>query len=64
VTAVAQWLKYCGTNQKVAGSISDGVMEFFIYINLSDRTMALGSDSASNRNVYQEYFLGVNATGA
>jgi hypothetical protein len=42
-TAVAEWLRYCATNQKVAGSIPDGVMEFFIYINPSDRTMALGS---------------------
>jgi hypothetical protein len=31
------------TNQKVAGSIPDGVMEFFIDINSSDRTIALGS---------------------
>jgi membrane-bound lytic murein transglycosylase B len=42
-TAAAQWLRYCATNQKVAGSIPDGVMEFFIDINSSDRTMALGS---------------------
>jgi hypothetical protein len=42
-TAVAQWLRYCATNQKVAGSIPDGVMEFFIGINPSDRTKALGS---------------------
>jgi hypothetical protein len=42
-TAVAQWLRYCGTNQKVAGSIPDGVMEFFIDINPSDRAMAQGS---------------------
>jgi hypothetical protein len=42
-TAVAQWLRYCTTNQKVAGSIPDGVMEFFFDINPSDRTMALGS---------------------
>jgi hypothetical protein len=41
--AVAQWLRYCTTNQKVAGSIPDGVMEFFIDINPSDCTMALGS---------------------
>jgi hypothetical protein len=40
---VAQWLRYCATNQKVAGSIPDGVMEFFIDINPSDRTMALVS---------------------
>jgi hypothetical protein len=39
---VAQWLRYCATNQKVAGSILDCVMEFFIDINPSDRTVALG----------------------
>jgi membrane-bound lytic murein transglycosylase B len=42
-TAVAQWLRYCAKKQKLAGSISDGAMEFFIDINPSDRTMALGS---------------------
>jgi hypothetical protein len=31
---VAQWLRYCATNRKVAGSIPDGVMEFFIDIIL------------------------------
>jgi hypothetical protein len=34
-TAVAQWLRYCATNQKVAGSIPDGILEFFIDINPS-----------------------------
>jgi hypothetical protein len=63
-TAVAQWLRCCATNQKVAGSIPNGVVEFFIDINPFDRTMALGVDSASNRNEYQQYFLGVNAAGA
>jgi hypothetical protein len=42
-TAVAQWLRYCTTNRKVAGSIRDGGMEFFIDIKPSDHTMALGS---------------------
>jgi hypothetical protein len=28
-TAVVQWLRYCATNQKVAGSIPDGVIGFF-----------------------------------
>jgi hypothetical protein len=42
-TAVAQLSSYCTKNQKVAGSIPDGVLEFFIDINSSDRTMALGS---------------------
>jgi hypothetical protein len=41
--AVAQWLRYCDTNQKVASSIPESVMEFFIDVNPSDRTMALGS---------------------
>jgi hypothetical protein len=39
-TAVAQWLRYCVSNLKVAGSIPDGVMELFIDINPSDGTMA------------------------
>jgi hypothetical protein len=42
-TAVTHWLGYCTTNQKVACSIPDGVLEFFININPSDRTMAMGS---------------------
>jgi hypothetical protein len=58
-TSVAEWLRYCATNQKVAGSIPDGVMEFFmeffIDINPSDRTMALGSTQPltemSTRNI-------------
>jgi hypothetical protein len=28
-TAVAQWLRYCATNRKVAGSIPDGVTGIF-----------------------------------
>jgi hypothetical protein len=55
-SAVAQWLRYCAINQKVAGSIADGVMEFFIDINPSDCTMALGSTKAltemSTRSIY------------
>jgi hypothetical protein len=50
--------------QKVADSIPDGVMEFFIDIYPSDRTMALGSTQPLNRKEYQEYFLGVNVAGA
>jgi hypothetical protein len=41
-TVVPQWLRYYVTNQKVAGSIPDGVLKFFIDLNPSDRTMALG----------------------
>ena len=28
-TALAQWLRYCATNQKVAGSIPAGVIGIF-----------------------------------
>ena len=43
-TAVAQWLRCCATNRKVAGSIPDGVIGFFSLIeNPFDRNMALGS---------------------
>jgi hypothetical protein len=63
-TTVAQWLKYCAMNQKVAGSIPVAVMEFFIDINPSYRTMALGSIQPLKRNEYREYFLGVNAAVA
>ena len=41
--------------RKVAGSISDGVIGIFLGHTSSGRT---GIDSASNRNEYQEYFLG------
>jgi len=51
----AQWLRCCATNRKVAGSIPAGVSGFFI---------DPGVDSASKRNEYQEYFLGVKAAGA
>jgi hypothetical protein len=42
-TALAQWLRYCTTNQKVANSLPDGVIGSFHWRNPSDRTMALGS---------------------
>jgi hypothetical protein len=29
VHAVAQWLRHCATNRKVAGSIPDGITGFF-----------------------------------
>jgi hypothetical protein len=40
---VAQWLRYCATNRKVAGFIRDGVIGIFHGNNPSDRTMALES---------------------
>ena len=63
-TAVAQWLRCCATIRKVAGSIPAGVSGFFIDINSFRSHFGPGVDSASNRNEYQEYFLGVKAVGA
>ena len=60
-TAVAQWLRCCATNQKVAGSIPAGVNGFFIDIKSFRSHYSPGVDSASNRNEYQEYFLGVKS---
>jgi hypothetical protein len=52
-TAVAQWLRCCATNRKVAGSITAGVSGFFIFP--SDCTMTLGSTQPptemSTRNI-------------
>ena len=63
-TAVAQWLRCCATNGKVAGSIPAGVNGFFIDTKSFRSHYGPGVDSASNRNEYQEYFLGVKAAGA
>ena len=50
--------RHCATSRKDAGSIHNGVIGIFHWHNPSGRTMALGADSVSNRNEYQEYFLG------
>ena len=63
-TAVAQWLRCCATNRKVAGSIPAGVSESFIGIKSFRSHYGTGVDSASKRNEYQEYLLGVKAAGA
>ena len=49
---------------KVAGSIPSGVSGFFIDIKSFQSHCGPGVDSASNRNEYQEYFLGVKAACA
>ena len=51
-------LRHCNTSRKVSGSIPDGVTGIFLWHNPSDRTMSLGLNQVSNRNEYQEYFLG------
>jgi len=63
-TAVAQWLRCCATNRKVAGSIPDDVSGFFIDIKSFRSHYGPGVDSASNRNEYQEHLLVVKAAGA
>jgi len=63
-TAVAQWLRCCATNRKVACSIPASVNGFFIDIKSFRSHNGPGVDSASDRNEYQEYFLGVKAAGA
>jgi hypothetical protein len=63
-TAVAQSLRCCATNRKVAGSIPAVFSGFFIDIISFRSHYGSGVDSASNRNEYQVYFLGVKAAGA
>jgi hypothetical protein len=63
-TAVAQWLKCCATNRKVSGSIPAGVSGFFVDTKSFRSHCGSGIDSASNRNEYQECFLGVKVAGA
>ena len=61
---VAQWLRCCATDRKVAGSIPASVSGFFIDIKSFRSHFGPGVDSASNRNKYQEFFLAVKAAGA
>ena len=50
----SSWFRHCATSRKVASSIPVVVsLEFFI-----DIILGTGVESASNRNKYQEYFLG------
>jgi hypothetical protein len=46
------WLRHCTTNRKVAGSIPKGIIGICNGLNPS------GPGFDSNRNEYQEYFLG------
>ena len=50
--------------QQFAGSIPASVSGFFIDIKSFRSHNGPGVDSASNRNEYQEHFLGVKAAGA
>ena len=57
-TVVAQLLRCCATNRKVAGLIAACVSGFFIDIKSFRSHYGPGVDSASDRNEYQEYFRG------
>ena len=58
---MAQWLRCCVTNRKVVGSIPAGAIGFFIDMKSFRSHYGPGVDSSSNRNEYQEHFLGVKA---
>jgi len=61
---MTQRLRCCATNRKDAGSIPSGVSGFFIDMKSFRSHYGPGVGSASNRNEYQGYFLGVMAAGA
>ena len=61
---MAKCLRCCAANRKVAGSIPAGVNGFFNDIKSFRSHYGPGVDSASKRNEYQQYFLGVKAAGA
>jgi len=63
-TVVAQWLRCCATNRRSLVRSQMVSLEFFIDIKSFQSHYGPWVDSASNRNEYQEYFLGVKATGA
>jgi hypothetical protein len=48
------WFRHCFTSRNVAGSISSEAIDLFHLPNPSNRTMAPGLTSASNRNEYEE----------
>ena len=60
---MAWWLRYYATNRHVGASIPEVSLDFFSDIILPV-PYGPGVDSASNRNEYQVYFLGVKAAGA
>ena len=63
-TTVAQWLRCCATNRKVAGSIPAGVSGFFVDIKFFRSHYGPGVDSASSRNKYQEHIRWIKVARA
>ena len=62
-TAVAQWLRCCATKGRSLVRFQIVSLECFIAIILPIALWPWGRP-ASNRNEYQEHFLGVKAAGA
>jgi len=63
-TTVAQWVRWCATNPKVAGSIPDGVIGIFRCHNPSDRIVSLGSTQPLTEMSTGSISWGVKAAGA
>jgi hypothetical protein len=61
---VAQLVEAQRYKLEVAGLIPDGITGIFLLTIFPAALYGPGVDSASNRNEYQEYFLGVKAAGA
>jgi len=51
-------VRHCATNQRVAGSIPDGVIEIFHLFNPPGRTMALGSKQPVTEISTGEFLIG------
>ena len=61
---MAQCLRCCATNREVTGSIPAGVSGNFHWHKILPIALWPWVDSSSNRNEYQDHFLGVKAAGA
>jgi hypothetical protein len=57
-------LRHCATNRQVAGSIPDGVSEFFHWHNPFGRTVALGSTQPLTEMSTRIISWGIKAAGA
>ena len=60
---MTQLVKHCATSRKVEGSIPNGHWDLSLTQSFKPH-FGPEVDSASNRNKYQDYFLGVKAADA
>jgi hypothetical protein len=63
-TVVAQWLRCSAQIGRLLVRSQMVSFEFFIHVKPFRSHYGRGVESASNRNEYQEHFLGVKAAGA